>query len=151
MSRDTQEPLCSELIAQDVEKDSLYQITEDRLIDITLASNNKGVYLFDRGYDNRALFGVLQQNAMNYIVRSKGVRSLIVNNSEKGFMEVAKSIKSDYKYELKDSDPHFKCGLKRVSIRLNPHPVRYPETIDTWLLVAQYVSGKKSKDEIDKT
>lgn len=131
MSRDTQEPLCSELIAQDVEKDSLYQITEDRLIDITLASNNKGVYLFDRGYDNRALFGVLQQNAMNYIVRSKGVRSLIVNNSEKGFMEVAKSIKSDYKYELKDSDPHFKCGLKRVSIRLNPHPVRYPETIDT--------------------
>ncbi|MDD4310726.1 MAG: hypothetical protein PHO32_10120, partial [Candidatus Cloacimonetes bacterium] len=113
-------------------------------------SDNKGVYLFDRGYDKRNLCGLLQQNAMNYIVRSKGVRSLIVNNCEKSFMEVAKSLKLDYTYELKDSDSHFKCGLKRVSIRLNPHPVKHPETIDTWLIVARYITNKKAKDEIAK-
>ena len=143
-------PICSELIAQDLEEDSLYQITEDRLIDIAIASNNKGVYLFDRGYDKRALFGHLQQNDMNYIVRSTGARSLIVNGHEMSFREVAKSIKLSHKYAIKDSGSYFKCGLKRVSIRLNPHPVKHPETIDTWLVVARYVTGRKSKDEIAK-
>ena len=100
-------PICSELIAQDLEEDSLYQITEDRLIDITIASNNKGVYLFDRGYDKRALFGHLQQNDMNYIVRSTGARSLIVNGHEMSFREVAKSIKLNHKYAIKDSGSYF--------------------------------------------
>ena len=143
-------PLCSELIALDLEKDSLYQITEDRLIDITIASENKGVSVFDRGYDKRELFGFLQQNAMNYIVRSAAVRGLIVNGVEKNFIEVAKSLTLDYKHVLKDSSTYFKCGVKRVSIRLNPHPVNHPETIDTWLIVARYVTNKKTKDEIAK-
>ena len=141
-------PICSEIIAQNLEKDSLYQITEDRLIDVTIASQNKGVYLFDRGYDNRALYGFLQQNAMNYIVRSTGVRGVIVNNCETNFLEVAKSLTLDYKHMIKDSSTYFKCGIKRVSIRLNPYPVKNPETIETWMIVARYVTSKKSKDEI---
>ena len=141
-------PVCSEMIAQNLEKDSLYQITEDRLIDITIATQNKGVYLFDRGYDNRALYGFLQQNAMNYIVRSTGVRGVIVNNCEKKFLEVAKSLILDYKYALKGSNTYFKCGIKRVSIRLNPYPVKHPETIETWMIVARYVTSKKTKDEM---
>ena len=39
-----------------------------------------------------------------------------------------------------------KCGIKRVSIRLNPHPVSCPETIDTWLIVAQHEKDKDNRD-----
>jgi len=143
-------PLCSELIARDLEKDSLSQITEDRLIDIVLASRNKGVYLFDRGYDKRDIFGFLQQNDMNYVVRSAAVRGVIVDNCEMKFIEVAKSIKLYYKYATKDPSTYLKCGIKRVSIRLNPYPVKHPETVDTWLIVARYITGKKTKDEMGK-
>ncbi|MDP3014567.1 MAG: transposase [Candidatus Subteraquimicrobiales bacterium] len=138
-------PLCSELIARDMEQDSLSQITEDRLIDITLASGNKGVYIFDRGYDRRTLFGFLQQNAMNYIVRSAGARGIIVGGAEKSFIDVAKSVELDHKYVIADSKQTLHCGIKRVSIRLNPHPVKHPDTIDTWMVVARYSPDHKGR------
>ena len=46
-------PISSDLISRDLEEDSLSQLTQDRLVDINLASGNRGVYLFDRAYDSR--------------------------------------------------------------------------------------------------
>ncbi|NMD12451.1 MAG: hypothetical protein GYA77_02785 [Candidatus Cloacimonetes bacterium] len=63
-------PLSSDLISRDLEEDSLSQITQDRLVEINLASGNRGVYVFDRGYDSREHFRFLQTTGMSYIVRS---------------------------------------------------------------------------------
>lgn len=138
-------PLSSDLFARDLELDSLYQITEDRLVEITIASRNKGVYVFDRGYDKRYLFSFLQQNSLNYIIRSKGQRGLITGGIEKSFLDVAKSVSLNQEYRLNKGGQHLKCGIKRVSIRLDPHPQKHPETMDTWLVVAQYSKNKNGK------
>ena len=135
-------PLSSDLISRDLEQDSLNQITQDRLVEINLASGNKGVYVFDRGFDSRHLFRFLQTTGMNYIVRSTGDRSLITGGCERSFLEVAKSVKLDFNIQDKTSNKMFKCGVKRVEIRLDPHPVKSPETLETWLVVARYHSGK---------
>ena len=138
-------PISSDLFSRDLELDSLYQTTEDRLVEITIASRNRGVYVFDRGYDKRYLFSFLQQNSLNYIIRSAGVRGLITGGIEKSFLEVAKSVSLDQEYKLEKGNQHLKCGIKRVSIRLNPHPVKHPETVETWLIVARYSKDKNGK------
>lgn len=138
-------PLSSDLFSSEEELDSLYQMTEDRLVEITIASGNKGVYVFDRGYDTRYLFSFLQQHSLSYVIRSAGSRGLITAGIEKSFLEVAKSVSLEQEYKLDKSDQHLKCGIKRVSIRLNPHPVKNPETIDTWLIVAKYSNSKYGK------
>lgn len=112
---------------------------------IILSCNNRGALVFDRGYDKMTLFSFLKDNACNYVLRSTGKRGLIVDGQEKGFNEVAKSIKLTHTYNLEKSGQYLKCGIKRVAIRLNPHPVKHPETVETWLIVARY-----SKDEKDR-
>ena len=139
-------PLSYDLISRDLEEDSLYQITEDRLVEINLASRNRGVYVFDRGYDSRYLFSFLNTTGMNYIVRSTGERSLISGDREKRFLEVAKSVKLDQRYRDPNTSKVLKCGIKRVSIRLHPHPVKHPEVIDTWLVVARHTDGPDGKN-----
>lgn len=138
-------PLGSELISRDLEEDSLSQITEDRLVEINLASKNRGVYIFDRGYDSRYLFSFLKTTGMNYIVRSTGERSLIIGDRERGFLEVARSVKLNQHYRDPNTNKILKCGIKRVSIRLHPHPVKHPEVIDTWLVVARHTDGPDGK------
>jgi len=138
-------PLSSDLLAMGIEQDSLIQITEDRLVDISLASNNKGVYVFDRGYDRRSMFSIVRRHGLNYIIRSVGNRGLVVNGEEHSFLEVAKSMKLDYHYKPDKSKQHLNCSIKRVSIRLNPHPVKHPDTVETWLIVARYSQDERGR------
>ena len=76
---DIVKPLSSDLIARDKELDSVSQIREDRLVEINLAYGKKGVYLFDRGYDDRSLFASLNRFGMNFI----GSLSYRVGNQKK--------------------------------------------------------------------
>lgn len=131
-------PISSDLIARDRELDSVSQILEDRLVEINLASCNKGVYLFDRGYDDRALFKTFNQMGMNYIVRGKGIRNLIVDGEEIAFSEVLKMVKRERKIKLKENNEIIMCGLMRVKLRLDPYPRKTPETIDLWLVVSKF-------------
>ena len=92
-------PVSSDLLSMKIEEDSLIQITEDRMVEIALASGNKGVYVLDRGYDRRAVFNILKTHEFNYIIRSTAKRDLIVENKEQSFLKVAKSIKLKYSYK----------------------------------------------------
>jgi hypothetical protein len=73
-------PICSQLYSNNIEEDTSRNMLEDRIIDITIHSNNKGIYVFDRGYDSRKVITLLSNNGNNYIIRSKGIRGLIYNN-----------------------------------------------------------------------
>ena len=130
-------PICSQLYSNKIEVDTVKNILEDRITDITVHSNNKGTYVFDRGYDSRKLLKFLSNNGNNYIIRSTGVRGLIVDGVEQNFNKVVKKIKLIYSY--KDSDNNnFSCGLIKVKIRTNPHKVKNPDTIETNLIIARH-------------
>jgi hypothetical protein len=82
-------PLSSDLVSRKIETDSLIQLTQDRIVEIILASGNRGTYVFDRGYDNRYLFSFMKEHGCNFIIRTVGKRGLIVDGIEQKFIEVA--------------------------------------------------------------
>jgi len=139
-------PISSDLIACNLEMDSLSQIVEDRLIEITMAGKGRGVFLFDRGFDDKKLFSFLRDHELNFIIRLTCRRSLIVDNIEQPFMTVAKSIKFTHHLKVPGSDQQIRCGIKRVQVRTDPHPKKHPETTEAWLVVARFFSHDKNKE-----
>jgi hypothetical protein len=140
-------PLSSELVSREIEVDSLIQFTQDRIVELIIASGNKGVYVFDRGYDNRHMFAFMKEHGCDYIIRAVGTRGLIVNGVEQNFAKVARSVKYSANIVSGSKADSFQCGIKRVKIRLDGHPLNDPDTHDAWLVVARYVpKNKKTKD-----
>ena len=135
-------PLCSELYSNEIEIDTKANITFDRINDITVYSNNKGIFIFDRGGDSRINIGKLSGNENDYIIRSMGKRGLIVDEKELNFKEVCRSVKLDYELPGKKRGEIFLCGVKRVKVRLDPYPKKYPTTTDTWLVVCRHKSKR---------
>ncbi len=138
-------PLSSDLISQSSETDIMSQILEDRLTEITIRTGNRGVYLFDRYYDSREMIGYLKRNDNAFIIRSKGNRGIIINESEESFLSVAKQIQLTTKLTGAKTGSIFDCGLKKVKTRLNPHPQNHPETVEVWLVVARYKPNRNGK------
>lgn len=138
-------PLSSDLISQSIETDSMSQLLEDRLTEVTINTGNKGVYLFDRYYDSRGMIGYLKENDNAFIIRSQGKRGLIVGDTEQSFLSVAKQIPITTRVSGSKAGSYFDCGLKRVKIRLNPYPKKHPETVDVWLVIARYKPNKNGK------
>ncbi|MBW6515327.1 MAG: transposase [Candidatus Cloacimonetes bacterium] len=138
-------PISSDLISRDLEMDSISQTLEDRLVDIAITVNGKGVYIGDRGLDTRKFFSFLKQHGLNFIVRLTGKRSLIVDGNELKFIEVAKSVKFTHWFKLKGSNRQIRCGIKRVELRTDPHPKKNPETIEAWLIICRFISDEKNK------
>ncbi len=104
-------------------------------------SDNRGVFTMDRGFDSRSMLGHLTRNENAFIIRSTGKRKLVVNGREEPFDKVAKNVKLAHR--LHSGNDLFEVGLKRVGVRLNPHPVKNPETAEMWLVVARYVALHK--------
>jgi len=131
-------PLSSDLHSSDADQDSITNRTLDRIDDITLYSGNHGVFTMDRGFDSRNMLSRLVRNGNAFIIRSTGKRNLVVNGWEEPFGTVAGNVKQPYR--IQSGNDLFDVGLKRVGIRLNPHPVQNPDTVEVWLVVARYVS-----------
>ena len=138
-------PISSDLVSCKIETDSLIQITQDRMIDIMIASSNRGVYVFDRGYDKRHMFAFLNEHGCDFIVRSAGSRGLIVGGTEQQFKTVAQSVKQDTLVRSKSGTDSFQCGIKRVKIRLDDHPKKDPHTMEAWLVVVRYIPKRNAK------
>ncbi|HOY85680.1 MAG TPA: transposase [Candidatus Syntrophosphaera sp.] len=138
-------PLSSELVSCQIETDSLIQITQDSIVEVIVASGNRGVYVFDRGYDKRHMFAFFKEHECDYIVRSKGDRCLIVDGLEKSFLTVAKTVRRKIVVHSSATNTSFNCGIQRVAIRLDGHPKKHPQTAEAWLVVARYVPKKNAK------
>lgn len=136
-------PLSSDLVSRKIEADSLIQLTQDRIVEVILASGNRGTYVFDRGYDSRYMFAFMKEHGCDFIIRAVGTRDLIVNGVEQSFEEVAKSVKRSVTVKSRSGEDSFECGIKRVKIRLDGYPKKVPQTIEVWLVVARFIPKKK--------
>lgn len=140
-------PVSSDLVSSKIETDSLVQVAHDRMVDIILASGNRGTFVFDRGYDSRVMLSFMKDHGCNFIIRSVGKRGLIVGGEEQNFKKVAKSIKLNQIVTTKLGKDTFEVGIKRVQVRLDGHPLKSPNTIELWLVVARYTPKcKGAKD-----
>lgn len=85
-------PVSSDLFSDSLEVDTLSNVLYDRIDEITIRSGNKGVFVFDRGFDSRNLINHLVSNENSFIIRGVGKRNVIIDQLELHFSQVCKSI-----------------------------------------------------------
>ncbi len=138
-------PVSSDLYSDSLEADSISNILHDRIDDITISSNNKGVFVFDRGFDSRVLIEHLVGNANSFIIRGVGKRNVMIDNKEETFSKVCNAISLRYNHPGVSNDQWFECGIKRVAVRTSPHPKKNAPSVDVWLVKACYRNNKDKR------
>ncbi|MFA5245819.1 MAG: transposase [Pedobacter sp.] len=142
-------PLMSELFSDKSEIDTSSNILYDQINDIQIASKNKGIFTFDRYYDDKKLFKYLTENDADYITRAKPSRKLYINGIYKDFIDVAKLVNLDIVIRV-DGGGELEAGAIQVEIPVNPHHRKVPETVKVWLIVARYLKKPKGMSKREK-
>ena len=125
------------------------QATFDRINDIQVFSGNKGIFVMDRGYDDRRVIENLSDNDASYIIRSKAVRHLYYESTEQPFKTVSKKIKLKYKFT--SDKAKIIAGITKVGIRLDPYPKKKNVNIAlTYLITARYIQKDKYGNDCPK-
>jgi len=138
-------PVSSDLISTAIELDSTKQILQDRLIDIAKEFEGKGIFVFDRGYDDRKTIGFLVDNGMRFIIRGMGVRNIREGSEEKNFDQTVKAM--SFKYEMpgfKDNE-FFRCATRRIGVRTDDHPSKRADSVEVSLVVVRKYVGKNRR------
>ena len=138
-------PVSSDLFSDSLDKDTLSNILYDRIDEITIRGRNKGVFVFDRGFDSRELISHLVGNDNSFIIRGVGKRNVIIDHLELPFVQVCKSIPMLYRHPGVSNDQWFECGIKRVSIRTYPHPKKDAPSVDVWLVQARHRNNRDKR------
>lgn len=141
-------PVSSDLISTAIEPDSTKQILQDRLIDIAIKCGGRGIFVFDRGYDDRKTIGFLVDNGMRFIVRGVGVRNIREGCAEKNFDQAVKAMR--FQYQLPGFKPNetFRCATRRIGIRTDDHPSKRAASVEVSLVVVRkYVEDKRKGKE----
>jgi len=138
-------PVSSDLYSDSLEADTLSNLLNDRIDEITINSCNKGVFVFDRGFDSRELINHLVSNENSFIIRGVGKRNVIIDQLELPFAQVCKSIPLLYRHPGVSHGQWFECGIRRVCIRTHPHPKKNAPSVDVWLVQACHRNNKDNR------
>ena len=141
-------PVSSNLVSTDLELDSAKQLLQDRLVEINIKSKGKGIFVFDRGYDDRELIGFLVDNGMSFILRGMGNRNVFEHRVEHNFRHIVGQM--EFQYELpgyKDNEVLL-CATRKIGVRTDDHPSKGANSVEANLVVARrYKQGRqKGKD-----
>ena len=82
-------PIHSELYSNTLEIDTIKSKLFDRIVEIIIHSNNRGTFVFDRGFDDQKVIKELHQHDASYIIRMKKVRDVYVNGERSNIASVA--------------------------------------------------------------
>lgn len=141
-------PASSILFSPKMEMDSAKQVLQDKIIDQLIAFRNKGIYVFDRGYDDRKLIGFLIDNAVSFVIRGMGLRAVKEGLVEKNFKEVVNDMEFKYRLDGFKNGETFHCATRRISVRTDDHPSKRSNSVEVSVVVVRkYKCGvKKGKD-----
>lgn len=138
-------PVCSDLISTAIEVDTTGQILQDRLVDINIRSGGRGIFVFDRGYDDRKLLGFLVESGMSFIIRGMGTRNIREGEQEHNFQQAVGKMSFQYTMPgLKDGET-LRCATRRIGIRTDDHPSRQANSVEASLVVVRRYKGNKRK------
>jgi hypothetical protein len=135
-------PMHSQLHSKAIDIDTMKNMLFDRIVDIIVHSNNKGIFVFDRQYDDRKVIKELHSHEASYIIRMKNNRDVYSYGKKQNIDELARSTKLRYRFKVSD-EATISSGMCPVEIRLNPHQVKKPTLSKALLLVAKIKSNKK--------
>jgi len=131
-------PLSSDLVSQKIEVDGLRSLCLDRLIDITIHTGNRGIFVFDRGFDSWRIISELVQHDNSFIIRSTGRRHFEVDGKTQSIQEIRSNIDLIYRMSSPTQGKWFDCGIIPVRVRISDHPSRNAPMADMFLVVARH-------------
>jgi len=131
-------PLYSFLYSNEIEKDTQNSRLIDFITDSTVYSDNKGIYVFDRGYDSRIIINELINNDNDFVIRSAGKRDLVVEGERLSFRNAMDCIKLKHDYFCPTKNKRIKYGVKKVGIITDSHSKKIPTTVSLYLVKARY-------------
>lgn len=142
-------PIVSKLFSYEQEIDTAKTKIFDSIISMIIASNNKGVYVFDRGFDDKKVFSFFKEQEAGFIIRCNTLRDLYYQGKKMKFKEVVKKANLSHTFTVEKKDrkgkPKIKtvyAGIIDVGIPLSPHPrKKNPDILPVKLLVAKYKDG----------
>lgn len=136
-------PIHSQLHSNTIEIDTMKNKLFDRIVDIIVHSNNKGIFVFDREFDDKKVIKELHQHDASYIIRMKKNRDVYLQGRKLNIASVANETKLRYRFHPQKGVT-ISAGISSISIPLNPHPVKKPTLAEAKLVVAKIRS--KGKD-----
>ena len=135
-------PIHSQLHSNTVEIDTMKNKLFDRIVDIIIHSNNKGTFVFDRGFDDKKVIKELHQHDASYIIRMKKNRDVYLQDKKMNIVSVGKKTKLRYRFYPKKGVT-ISAGISSIIVPLNPHTLKNPTLAETKLVVARIKSKRK--------
>jgi len=116
----------------------------NRVNDIQVYSNNKGIFTLDRGYDDKKVIDYLYRNDASFIIRSKGIRDVYYEGDKMSFSEVSRKVELSNKFTGRTRNEQILAGAVKVSVPVDPHPRKKNATlVPITLIVARYKTRGK--------
>lgn len=141
-------PIVSELHSEE-EEDTKCLKTINLINETTIRTDNKCIYVMDRGYDSRHYLETISYiNENQYVVRlckTRGLKELDAKE-EKSFLEMCKTVKLDHEIKTSEKD-NFICGVKKVEIRIDPTPRKDAVYQKSTLVVCRYKEPPKGRKQ----
>lgn len=138
-------PVCSDLISTAIELDTTGQILQDRLVDINIHSRGRGIFVFDRGYDDRKLLGFLVENGMSFIIRGMGTRNIREGEEEINFGQAVGKMTFQYVMPGLKEGETLRCATRRIGIRTDDHHSKKANSVEASLVVVRRFKGNRQK------
>ncbi len=130
-------PLSSDLISQKLEADSLHNLLFDRINDIIIHSGNKGIFVFDRGFDSWRVILGLVRNDNAFIIRYMAQRHLELNGVLMPYKAIRDATPLQYRIDGDQPGTWFECGIQYVRARVSDHPSKNAPMVDLRLVIVK--------------
>jgi len=141
-------PIHSDIHSEKIGLDTLKNKIFDRLLDIIIFSNNSGIFVMDRGFDDKKVIGELYKLGAAFIIRMKQNRDVFYKGILMNIKVAANRIKKRYKFTV-NSKTMIKAGVSAVGIPLSRHKIKNPEQAKVYLVSAEIITkhdnGKSTK------
>ena len=134
----------SEKIALDTLKNKIF----NRILAILIYSNNSGIFVMDRGFDDKRVIQELCSHDASFIIRMKRNRNIFYKGSLMNIAKVGDKIEQKHIFEVCKKTT-IKAGMCEIGIPLSRHTVKNPEQAKVHLVSAE-ISTKHKNGRITK-
>jgi len=135
-------PIHSQLHSNTVEIDTMKNELFDRLVDIIIHTNNRGIFVFDREFDDKKVIKEFHIHDASCIIRMKKNRDVYWQGKKMNIASVGKKTKLRYRFRARKG-AIISAGICTIAIPVNPHTVKNPTLTKAKLVVAKIRSKRK--------
>ena len=137
-------PIHSDIHSNKIGFDTLKNKIFDIILNIIIFSNNSGIFVMDRGFDDKKVIEEFYRLGAAFIIRMKVNRSVFYKGILMNIKDVADHIKKKHKFIISDKTT-IKAGVSEVGVPLSRHKVKNPDQAKVYLVSAEITTKHDNK------